>query len=70
MYIIASTQNEAFITDIPAMQLYNSEGKLVAKGFLRIMAAMWNKNIVALEKFDNGNLVLSWHSRKCKKVFV
>ena len=70
MYIIVSTPTETFITDIPTMQLYNSEGKLVAKGFLRIMAAIWNKNIVALEKYDNGNLVQSWYSRKCKRVFA
>lgn len=49
MYIIVSTPTETCITDISTMQLYNSEYKLVAKGFLRIMAAMWNKNIVALK---------------------
>lgn len=43
MYIIVSTPTETFITDIPTMQLYNSEGKHVAKRFLRIMTAMWNK---------------------------
>lgn len=70
MYIIVSTPTETFITDIPTMQLYTAQGKLITKGFLRIMAAMWHKNIAALEKYDNGKLVQSWHSRKCKRVFA
>lgn len=65
MYIIAITPTETFTADATTMTLYNSQGKPVVKGFLRIMAAMWNKNIVALEKYDNGNLVQSWCSKKC-----
>lgn len=67
MYIIAITPTETFTADVTTLTLYNSQGKPVTKGFLRIMAAMWNKNIVALERVDyNGNVLSSWCSKKCR----
>lgn len=67
MYIIAVTPMETYTADPTTMMLYNSQGKVIVKGFLRIVATMWSKNIVALKRIDyNGSVLNSWRSRKCR----
>lgn len=71
MYIIIITPTQDYITDIRTLTLYTSQGKTVAQGFLRIMAAMCRKHITALEKYDfDGNLTWDWHEKESRKMFA
>ena len=56
MFTVAFTPNEAYILDPLTRTLYDSNGNILAHGWLRIVAVMFNKDIIAVKNFDqNGN---------------
>lgn len=62
--IKAITPTETYYADPYTITLYNSAGKEVAHGFLRIVAYMLFKNIIAVEN-ANGHLVYCSRKLKC-----
>ena len=62
--IKAITPSETYYADPYTNTLYNSTGKEIAHGFLRIVAFMLFKNIIAVEN-TNGQLVYCSRKLKC-----
>lgn len=58
------TLNETYYADPYTNTLYNSTGREVVHGFLRIIAFMLFKNIIAVEN-ANGQLVYCSRKLKC-----
>lgn len=61
--ISGNTPTETYYADPYTNTLYNSAGREMVHGFLRIVAFMLFKNIIAVEN-ANGELV--YYSRKLK----
>ena len=65
MFITAITPTETYIADASTLTLYDSNGNILAHGFLRIVATMLRKNIVAVKKYDrNGNRTIYMQSKR------
>lgn len=62
--IKAITPTETYYADPYTNTLYNSAGREMIHGFLRIIAFMLFKNIIALEN-ANGQLVYCSRKLKC-----
>mgnify|MGYP003288260928 CR=1 FL=1 len=64
----AITPIETYYADPYTSTLYNSAGTQVAHGFLRIIAFMLFKNIIAVEN-TNGQLVYCSRKLKCARQY-
>ena len=62
--IKAITPTETYYADPYTNTLYNSFGKEITHGFLRIIAFMLFKNIIAVEN-ENGQFVYCSRKLKC-----
>lgn len=67
MFTVAFTTNGIYTINPSTRTLTDSNGDILACGWLRIFAIMFNKNIIAVKNFDyNGNCVFS----KTRKIYA
>ena len=60
MFTVIITPSEVYIFNAANHTLSDNNGNILAHGFLRILAVMFNKNIIAVKNFDyNGNCTYS-----------
>ena len=60
MFTVAFTTNGIYTINPSTRTLTDSNGNILAYGWLRIWAVMFNKDIIAVKNFDyNGNCTYS-----------
>ena len=60
MFTVIITSSEVYIFNAANRTLSDNNGNILAHGLLRIVAVMFNKNIIAVKNFDyNGNCTYS-----------
>ena len=60
MFTVIITSSEIYIFNAANRTLSDNNGNILAHGLLRIVAVMFNKNIIAVKNFDyNGNCTYS-----------
>ena len=60
MFTVIITSSEIYIFNAVNRTLSDNNGNILAHGLLRIVAVMFNKNIIAVKNFDyNGNCTYS-----------
>ena len=60
MFTVIIASSEIYIFNAANRTLSDNNGNILAHGLLRIVAVMFNKNIIAVKNFDhNGNCTYS-----------
>ena len=60
MFTVIITPSEVYIFNAANRTLSDNNGNILAHGLLRIVAVMFNKDIIAVKNFDyNGNCTYS-----------